>query len=88
MRLPKALIDDCAARGGKWQDRLRELLDEARSTRFELQAVERHLESRCLMVEADTMEYLEAQARRLTKETGQTWTVGAVVRAIWEARSG
>lgn len=93
-RLPAKLERDLEQGEGlpseKWQNNLRDLLDNWAANGGELNYDPADDKSRMcgMYVASDTVRKLEAVAERLARETGKKWSTAAVVRLVWEQERG
>ena len=82
-RLPANLVNDCAERDGdNWAEGFRSLLAKWCRKRQRL-VVPTGSVSKAIAMHLDVLERLEAEAKLLTKETGQQWSAMQVAREIW-----
>ena len=83
-RLPEALVADCEEQdsGGNWAEGYRSFLTKA-AKRGDQLVVEGPPVSKSMSLPTDVERYLEDEALRLTKATGQEWSAMQVGRELW-----
>ena len=83
-RLPARLVADCeeADPNGSWPDGFREFLRAAAEDRHRL-VVDGPSVSTAISLPESVERYLEREAARLTKATGQSWSAMKVARELW-----
>jgi hypothetical protein len=82
-KLPGNLVEDCHDRDGEnWAQGFRDLLAKWCQKRQRLHVPTAPV-SKSFSMYSEVLERLEAEAERLTKETGQQWSAMQVGREIW-----
>ena len=85
-KLPEGLVDECEMQDEKnnWAEGFRTLLKQAASDKYRVMVVvEGPTVSKAMSLPVKVNRYLEREARRLTKETGKSWSTMQVAREIW-----